>query len=113
MFFGIPSTMLPSRAKGLLSGVQLNPHNKHVCQLLENNITDNYSIDQIKSEPGTTPIKSQPKTGATASQAAGIPASMLTVSALPSMDETVASTQQPLITPVKRKHEDEDDDYDS
>lgn len=68
---------------------------------------------QIKSEPGTTPTKSQPKTGATASQATGIPASMLTVSALPSMDETVASTQQPLITPIKRKHEDEDDDYDS
>jgi len=68
---------------------------------------------QIKSEPGTTPVKSQPKTGATASQATGIPASMLTVSALPSMDETVASTQQPLITPIKRKHDDEDDDYDS
>lgn len=47
------------------------------------------------------------------SQAKVIPASMLTVSALPSMDETVASTQQPLITPLKRKHEDEDDDYDS
>lgn len=72
-----------------------------------------FSIHQIKSEPGATPSKSQPKTGATASQATGIPASMLTVSALPSMDETVASTQQPLITPLKRKHEDEDDDYDS
>ena len=74
-----------------------------------------YSIYQVKIEPGTTATTSQPKTGvpATASQATVIPASMLTVSALPSMDETVASTQQPLITPLKRKHEDEDDDYDS
>ena len=40
------------------------------------------------------------------------PASIMTVSALPSMDETVASTQQPLITPQKRKHDDADDDYD-
>ena len=38
--------------------------------------------------------------------------SILTVSALPSMDETVASTQKPLIMSMKRKHEDEDDDYD-
>jgi hypothetical protein len=37
---------------------------------------------------------------------------MMTVSALPSMDETVASAQQPLITPQKRKHDDDDDDYD-
>ena len=72
-------------------------------------------ICQVKTEPGTTTVTSQPKTGApaTASKATVIPASMLTVSALPSMDETVASTQQPLITPLKRKLEDEDDDYDS
>ena len=70
---------------------------------------------QVKTEPGVTATKSQPITGVptTASQATGNPASMLTVSALPSMDETVASTRQPLITPLKRKHEDEDDDYDS
>lgn len=70
---------------------------------------------QVKSEPGATVTKSQPITGvpAKASQSTGNPASMLTVSALPSMDETVASTQQPLITPLKRKHGDEDDDYDT
>lgn len=72
---------------------------------------------QVKIEPGVTVTKSQPITGvpaaAKASQSTGNPASMLTVSALPSMDETVASTQQPLITPLKRKHEDEDDDYDT
>ncbi|KAJ7392667.1 Transcription initiation factor TFIID subunit 9B [Desmophyllum pertusum] len=78
-------------------------------------VTTVIPVKQVKIEPGTTAITSQPKTGvpATASQATVIPASMLTVSALPSMDETVASTQQPLITPLKRKHEDEDDDYDS
>lgn len=69
---------------------------------------------QVKIEPGVTVTKSQPITAAAkASQSTGNPASMLTVSALPSMDETVASTQQPLITPLKRKHEDEDDDYDT
>ena len=69
----------------------------------------------MKIESGATAITSQPQKGApaTASQATVIPASMLTVSALPSMDETVASTQQPLITPLKRKHDGEDDDYDS
>ena len=58
---------------------------------------------QVKSEAGAA-ASTPPKTGtpATASQATVIPASMLTVSALPSMDETVASTQQPLITPLKR-----------
>lgn len=72
---------------------------------------------QVKIEPGVTVTKSQPIAGvpaaAKASQSTSNPASMLTVSALPSMDETVASTQQPLITPLKRKHEDEDDDYDT
>lgn len=74
-----------------------------------------HSLWQVKIEPGTAAITSQQKTGVstTVSQVKVIPASMLTVSALPSMDETVASTQQPLITPLKRKHEDEDDDYDS
>ena len=69
----------------------------------------------MKTEPGASAITSTSQKGvpATTSKATVIPASMLTVSALPSMDETVASTQQPLITPLKRKHEDEDDDYDS
>ena len=74
-----------------------------------------YFMWQVKTEPAKTTMTSTTKTGVltTASQATVIPASMLTVSALPSMDETMASTQQPLITPMKRKHEDEDDDYDS
>lgn len=73
------------------------------------------AVSQVKTEPAKTAMTSTTKTGVptTASQATVIPASMLTVSALPSMDETMASTQQPLITPMKRKHEDEDDDYDS
>lgn len=78
-------------------------------------VTAGTPVIKVKTEPGVTATKSQPITGVptTASQATGNPASMLTVSALPSMDETVASTRQPLITPLKRKHEDEDDDYDS
>ena len=74
-----------------------------------------YFMWQVKTEPAKTAMTSTTKTGVptTVSQATVIPASMLTVSALPSMDETMASTQQPLITPMKRKHEDEDDDYDS
>ncbi|CAH3163807.1 unnamed protein product [Porites lobata] len=73
------------------------------------------AVSQVKTEPAKTTMTSTTKTGVptTGSQATVIPASMLTVSALPSMDETMASTQQPLITPMKRKHEDEDDDYDS
>ena len=49
----------------------------------------------------------QPKTSTGTSKTPS--ASMLTVSALPSMDETMASVQSSL----KRKREDEDDDYDS
>ena len=72
---------------------------------------------QIKTKAVTAPgLPSQqkaPPPTLLVSQVTAIPASMLTVSALPSMDETVASTQQPLITPLKHKLEDEDDDYDS
>jgi hypothetical protein len=40
---------------------------------------------------------------------------MTTVSALPSMDETVASSlqQQALVSALKRKRGEDDDDYDS
>ncbi|XP_068687189.1 transcription initiation factor TFIID subunit 9B-like [Montipora foliosa] len=74
-------------------------------------------VSKAKIEPVSAATVSSQQKATTptliVSQAKVIPASMLTVSALPSMDETVASTQQPLITPLKRKHEDEDDDYDS
>lgn len=74
-------------------------------------------VPKIKTEavtaPGVPNQQKAPPPTLLVSQATAIPASMLTVSALPSMDETVASTQQPLITPLKHKLEDEDDDYDS
>ncbi|XP_031552788.1 transcription initiation factor TFIID subunit 9B-like [Actinia tenebrosa] len=68
----------------------------------------------IKSSTSTpTTIKiSTPTTTKPGNQSGTNPASIMTVSALPSMDETVASAQQPLITPQKRKHDDADDDYD-
>ncbi|KAL9963589.1 hypothetical protein ACROYT_G027112 [Oculina patagonica] len=103
---GVGSVTIKQEPKGTVAGT-------HTAQA--GVATTAKPIVQVKSEPGTTPITSQPKTGApaTVAKATVNPASMLTVSALPSMDETVASTQQPLITPLKRKHENEDDDYDS
>ena len=51
----------------------------------------------------------------TTQTAANTSKSMSTVSALPSMDETVASSlqQQALVSSLKRKREGEDDDYDA
>lgn len=65
----------------------------------------------VVQRPATTTNPTGSTTKAQTANKSGNPASIMTVSALPSMDETVASAQQPLITPQKRKLDD-DDDYD-